>query len=76
MDLKLKNGFNDTLQFMNIETVGNRAKRANLATGISRKQSTPNFPKSEHLLPPNTQYVMEYLFVRCSEKEWDIISQA
>ena len=25
--------------------------RANLRTGVSRKQSTPNFPKNEHFLP-------------------------
>ena len=25
---------------------------ANLKTGVSRKQSTPNFPKNEHFLPP------------------------
>ena len=27
---------------------------ANLKTGVSRKQSKPNFPKNEHLLPPDT----------------------
>ena len=26
----------------------------NLKTGVSRKQSTPNFPKNEHFLPPDT----------------------
>ena len=26
----------------------------NLKTGVSRKQSMPNFPKNEHLLPPDT----------------------
>ena len=26
----------------------------NLKTSVSRKQSTPNFPKSKHFLPPNT----------------------
>ena len=26
---------------------------ANLKTGASRKQSTPNFPKGEHFLPPD-----------------------
>ena len=25
-----------------------------LKTGVSRKQRTPNFPKKEHFLPPNT----------------------
>ena len=28
---------------------------ANLKTGVSRKQSTPNFPKNEHFLPPYTE---------------------
>ena len=27
---------------------------ANLKTGVSRKQSTPNFSKNEHFLPPDT----------------------
>ena len=27
----------------------------NLKTGFSRKQSTPNLPKNEHFLPPDTQ---------------------
>ena len=31
-----------------------RQKRANLKTGVSRKQSTSNFPKSEDFLPPDT----------------------
>ena len=26
----------------------------NLKTGVSRKQSTPNFPKNKHFLPPDT----------------------
>ena len=30
-------------------------KMANLKTGVSRKQSTPNFPKNEHFLPLGTQ---------------------
>ena len=29
-------------------------KRANLKTGVSRKPSSPNFPKNEHSLPPDT----------------------
>ena len=29
-------------------------KWANLKTGVSRKQSTPRFPKNEHFLPPDT----------------------
>ena len=31
-----------------------QGKRANLKTGVSRKQSTPNFPKNKHFLPPDT----------------------
>ena len=27
-------------------------KRTNLKTGVSKKQSTPSFPKNEHFLPP------------------------
>ena len=27
---------------------------SNLKTGVSRKQSTPNFPKNENFLPPDT----------------------
>ena len=30
-------------------------KRANLKTGVSRKKSTPNFPKKQHFLPPDTR---------------------
>ena len=29
-------------------------KRVNLKTEVTRKQITPNFPKNEHLLPPDT----------------------
>ena len=32
----------------------NVSKRENLKTGVTRKQSMPNFPKTEHLLPPYT----------------------
>ena len=28
-----------------------KEKRGNLKTGVSRKQSTSNFPKNEHFLP-------------------------
>ena len=28
--------------------------KANLKTGVSKKQGTPNFPKNEHFLPPYT----------------------
>ena len=37
-----------------LKFVSNKAKRANLKTGVSRKQSTPNFPKNEYFLPPDT----------------------
>ena len=45
-----------TLLWCNFYTklVGNEAKGANLKTGISRKQSTPNFPKNEHFVTPDT----------------------
>ena len=33
--------------------VGNKAK-ANLETGVSRKQSAPSFPKNKKFLPPDT----------------------
>ena len=34
--------------------VGNKAKGRISKRGVSRKQSTPNFPKKEHFLPPDT----------------------
>ena len=30
---------------------GNKTKKANLKTGVTRKQSTPNFWKNKHFLP-------------------------
>ena len=40
----------------------------NLKTGVSRKQSTPNFPKNEHFLPPvRTCAYQEVKNVRFSE---------
>ena len=33
------------------DIVGNKAKRANLKTRATRKQSTSNFPKNEHFFP-------------------------
>ena len=33
---------------------GNKANRAILKTGVSRKQSTQNFSKNEHFLPTDT----------------------
>ena len=40
-------------EMLRLQIVGNKA-RVNLRTGVSRKQSTPNFPKNEHFLPPDT----------------------
>ena len=37
--------------------VGNKAKKANLKTDVSRKQSTPKFPKNKHFLPPEERIV-------------------
>ena len=40
-------------------------KKAYLKTCVSRKQSTPIFPKNKHFLPPNThKYVYMYQGVR------------
>ena len=36
------------------QIVNNKAKKANLKTGVSRKQSASNFPKKEHFSPPDT----------------------
>ena len=30
-------------------------QKENLKTGVTRKQSTPNFPENKHFLPPDTQ---------------------
>ena len=42
---------------MKIENRRKWGKNVNLKTGISRKQSTPNFPKNDHshFLPPDTR---------------------
>ena len=41
-------------------------KRANLKTGVTRKQSTPIFAKNEHFLPPDTYtYVRNTRFEIC-----------
>ena len=37
-------------------------KRVNLKTGVSRKQSTPNFPKNEHFLPPDAHTYAVFVF--------------
>ena len=38
--------------------------RANLKTDVSRKQSTPNFPKNGHFLPLDTHM---YFFSKCDQ---------
>ena len=43
--------------------VGNK-KRVNLKTGVTRKQSAPNFPKNEHFLPPIRTLTTVYQGVR------------
>ena len=42
-------------------SVSNKAK-----TSVSRKQSRPNFPKNEHLLPLDTQHVRVHI------REWEM----
>ena len=50
-----------------VQLVGNKTKRVNLKTGVARKQSTPNFPKNEHFLPPDTHmYVCVSECKKCS----------
>ena len=49
---------NDSHKCQYHEIVGNKAQRANLKTDISRKQSTANFPKNEHSLPPEMHMYM------------------
>ena len=47
--------------------VGDTAKRTNLKTEVIRTQSTPNFPKKEHFLPPDThRYVCVSGGKKCS----------
>ena len=53
-----------TLSFFK-KIVGNRAKKANLKTGVKRKQSMSNFPKNNYFLPPDTH---TYVCVSESEK--------
>ena len=48
------------------QIAGSKAK-GNFKTGVSRKQSTPNFPKNEHLLPPDTH---TYVCVSGGKKCW------
>ena len=37
-----------------IEKLYFQGKSGNLKVAVTRKQSTPNFPKNEHFLPPDT----------------------
>ena len=45
---------------------------ANLKTGVSRKQSTPKFPKNKHFVPTDSHtYAFEMLFRDVLKgKEW------
>ena len=44
-----------------------RIQRTNLKTGVSRKQGTPNLPKNQHFLPPDTYpYVCVSGVKKCS----------
>ena len=57
-------------RFFFIKTIGIvitsviRQKVANLKAGFTRKQSTPNFPKNEHFLPPDTNSYVCVSWVR------------
>ena len=42
-----------------------RQKGESQKTGVTRKQSTPNFPKKEHFLPPDTH---TYMYVSVGKK--------
>ena len=44
--------------------VSKKGKRAILKTGVSRKQSTPNFLKNEHFLPSDSTRMCAYQGVR------------
>ena len=44
--------------------VSKKGKRAILKTGVSRKQSTPNFLKNEHFLPSDSTRTCAYQGVR------------
>ena len=44
--------------------VEDKAKRANLKTGVSRKQSAPNFPKTDISYPLTRTRTCEYQGVR------------
>ena len=52
---------------------GQYGKKANLKMCVSRKQSTPNFPKNEHFLPPDTHTCVgkKYLFFGKFGVLWD-----
>ena len=42
------------MSYRKLQYVGNKRKRANLKTDVSRTQSTPSFPKCKHFLSPDT----------------------
>ena len=50
----------------NLVVVGNKTKGANLKTEVTRKQSTPSFPKNEHLSPDTHTYVCVLEGKKCS----------
>ena len=47
---------------------GNKAKRANLKTGVTRKQSTPNFPKKIMIKWTEDFFFNDYIAVEGSTK--------
>ena len=48
------------------DIIGNKAKKANLKTRVTRKQSTSNFPKNEHCFPWYAHARVQYLGKKCS----------
>ena len=44
---------NKQVTFKNCASFTKCIRRPNLETSVSRKQSTPNFPKNDHFLPPD-----------------------
>ena len=56
-NLKTYKAYKYIHSFVNLHAEG---KRANLERGVTRTQSTPNFPRNEHFLSPDTHtYVSE-----------------
>ena len=48
-------------------------ERKNLKTGVSRKQSTPNFPKNEPFLPADTHTYVALLPAFCSLSHFHLL---